>query len=101
MLDDNDDELSSINTPVDAGSYQLIITKEINCNFDQVTSLVQQYVPECILMTNSETQIIYSLPARKRNQFNQLLSALDFQKQKFKLSSIKITNPTTGDIYPK
>jgi len=93
--------LSSVNTPIDAGNYQLIITKEIDCNIDQVTNLVQQYVPECILMANLETQIMYNLPARKRNQFRQLFSALEFQKQNFKLTSNKITNSTIGDIYPK
>ena len=61
--------MSSINTPVDAGSYQLIITKEVDCNVDQVTNLIQQYVPEFILMADMEMQIIFNLPARKRNQF--------------------------------
>lgn len=98
-IHDDNDELS-MNTPIDAGSYQLIITKQVGCNIDQVTNLVQQYVPECSLM-NIETQIIYNLPARKRNQFGSLFSALEFQKQNFKLTSVKITNPTTGDIYPK
>jgi len=93
--------LSSINTPVDVGIYQLIINKQADCNVDQVTNLVQQYVPECTLMANLETQIMYNLPTRKKNQFGQLFSALEFQKQNFKLTSIKITNPATGDIYPK
>lgn len=100
MVDDND-ELSSINTPVDAGSFQLVITKEADCNVNQVTNLVQQYISECSLMSNTKTQIIYQLPARKRSQFGPLYSAFEFQKQNFKLLSVKITNSTMGDIYPK
>lgn len=98
---DDDDELLSINTPSDPGSYQLIINKEFDCNVDLVTNLVHQYVPESTLMANLETQIMYNLPARKRDQFSPLFSALEFQKKNFKLISVKITNPTTGDIYPK
>ncbi|KAL5235297.1 hypothetical protein ACI65C_002707 [Semiaphis heraclei] len=97
---DDNDGVSSISTPVDAGSYQLIITKEVDCNVDQVTNLVQQYDPEFILMADMDMQIIYNLTARKRNQFGALFSALEFQKQNFHLKSVKITNPTTGDIYP-
>lgn len=100
ILDDND-ELSSINTPLDAGSYQLIITKKFDCNVDLVTDLVHQYVPESTLMANLETQIMYNLPVGKKNEFGCLHSALEFQKQNFKLISVKITNPTTGDIYPE
>lgn len=100
MLDDND-ELSSINTPVDSGSFQLVITKEADCNVDQVTNLVQQYVSEYSLMSNTKTQIIFKLPARKKNQFGPLFSAFEFQKQNFKLLGVKITNSTMGDIYPK
>lgn len=99
--DDDDDGLSSLNSPVDSGNYQLFITKQIDCNVDKITNLVQQYVPEYSLMSNLEAQIMYNLPARKRSQFGPLFSALEFQKQNFKLNSIKITNPTTGDIYPK
>lgn len=95
----NDDELP--NTPLDSSSYQLIITKEVQCNVDQVTKLVQQYVSECSLMANTDEQIIYNLPARKINQFGSLYSALEFKMNDFKLRSVKITNPTTGDIYPK
>lgn len=101
ISDDDNDDVASINTPVDTGSYQLIITKEDDCNIDQVTNLIQQYVPECILMGDMEMQIIFNLPARKKNQFGALYSALEFQKQNFHLKSVKITNPTTGDIYPK
>lgn len=99
--DDNDDELSSLNSPIDSGSYQLIITKQSDCNVDLVTNLVKQYVFECVLMLNLDAQIVYTLPARKRNQFGPLFSALEFQKQNFKLINVKITNPTTGDVYPK
>lgn len=95
----NDDEL--ISTPVDSNSYQLIIIKEDDCNITQVTRLVQQYVSECSLMANMDEQIIYNLPARKRNQFGFLYSALEYQKTNLNLRSMKITNPTTGDIYPK
>jgi len=87
--------------PLDAGNYKLIITKYVDCNVDQVTNLVQQYVRECTLISNKEAQIIYNLPAARRNQFSPLFSALEFQTQNFKLQSIKITNSTTGDIYPK
>ncbi|XP_060873175.1 phospholipid-transporting ATPase ABCA3-like isoform X2 [Metopolophium dirhodum] len=100
ISDDDNDDVASINTPVDSGSYQLIITKEDDCNINQVTNVIQQYVPECILMGDMEAQIIFNLPARKRNQFGALYSALEFQKQNFHLKSVKITNPTTGDIYP-
>lgn len=91
------------NTPgsVDAGSYQLIITKQDDCNVNQVTNLVQQYVPEYTFMSNTKTQIMYNLPARKRNQFDPLFYALELQKQNFKMTHVKITNSTTGDIYPK
>ncbi|XP_026811930.1 ATP-binding cassette sub-family A member 3-like isoform X2 [Rhopalosiphum maidis] len=97
---DDDNDISSINTPVDAGTYQLIITKDVDCKVDQVTNLIQQYVPEFILMANMEMQVIFNLPARKRNQFAALFSALEFQKQNFGLKNVKITNSTTGDIYP-
>ncbi|XP_025190796.1 ATP-binding cassette sub-family A member 3-like isoform X2 [Melanaphis sacchari] len=97
---DDDSDGSSINTPVDASTYQLIITKEIDCKVDQVTNLIQQYVPEFILMANMDTQIIFNLPARKKNQFGALFSALEFQKQNFHLKNVKITNSTTGNIYP-
>lgn len=73
----------------------------IDCNVDQVTYLVQQYVPESSLMANMDLQIAYTLPAQKRNQFGSLFSALEFQKQNLKVNSIKITNPTMGEIYPK
>jgi len=86
---------------VDASNYQLLITKNIDCDVDQVTNLVQHYVPECLLMVNLDEQIMYNLPSRKRNQFGSLFSALEFQKQNFKLKSVKITNPTMGDVYPK
>ncbi|XP_060852919.1 phospholipid-transporting ATPase ABCA3-like isoform X2 [Rhopalosiphum padi] len=99
-IHNDDDDISSINTPVDAGTYQLIITKDVDCKVDQVTNLIQQYVPEFILMANMEMQIIFNLPARKRNQFAALFSALEFQKQNFGLKNVKITNSTTGDIYP-
>lgn len=74
---------------------------DIGCNVDQVTNIVQQYVPECLLMANMKEQIIYNLPAKRRNQFGPLYSALEFQKQNFKLQNVKITNSTMGDIYPK
>lgn len=86
---------------MDFGSYQMIINKQDDFNVNQVTNVVQQYVPEYTLMANTETQIVYSLPARKRDQFGPLYSALEFQKQNFNINNIKITNPTTGDIYPK
>jgi len=100
-LPGNKDDTSLINTPVDAGSYQLIITKDVDCNVDEVTNLIQQYVPEFILMADTEMQIIFNLPDGKKNQFGALFSALQLQKQNFHLKSVKITNPTTGDIYPK
>lgn len=100
MLDD-DDELSSINTSVDHGTYQLVIMKQADCNVDQMTNLVQQYVPEYSVMSNTKTQIIYKLPAVKRNQFGPLYSSFEYQKQNFKFLSVRITNSTTGDIYPK
>lgn len=101
IIPDNEDNTSLINTPVDTGSYQLVITKEVDCNVYEVTNLVQQYVPEFILMADTEAQIIFSLPTGKKNQFGALFSAIEFQKQNFNLKSVKITNPTTGDIYLK
>lgn len=99
MLDDND-ELSN-NTPVDAISYQLVITKQTDCNDDQVTNLVQTYVSEYSLMSNTKKQIIYNLPGWQRNQFGQLFSAFENQKESLKLLSVKITHSLMGDIYPK
>jgi len=79
----------------------LIITKEVDCNIDQVTNVIQQYVADFILMEDTEIQIIFNLPAEKMNQFGALFSALEFQKQNFHFKSVKIINPTTGDIYLK
>ncbi|XP_026821418.1 ATP-binding cassette sub-family A member 3-like [Rhopalosiphum maidis] len=95
-----DDDISSVNTPVDGNSYQLIIAKGVDCNVDQVTNLIQQYVPEFILMDETEMQIIFNLPATKKNQFGALFSALEFQKENFQMKNIKIINSTTGGIYP-
>lgn len=100
IINENDD-LLSINSPLDSSSYQLFIAKEDGSNVIHITNVIQQYVPEYTLMTNTETQVVFSLPARNRNQFGPLYSALEFQKQNFKVNNIKITNPTTGDIYPK
>lgn len=86
---------------MDASNYQLLITINIDCDVDQVTNIVQHYVPECLLMVNSDEQILYNLPSRNRNQFDPLFFALEFQKQNFKLKSVKITHPTMGDVYPK
>jgi len=79
----------------------LIIIKDVDCKVDQVTNLIQQYVPEFILMANMEMQILFNLLARKRSRFGALFSALEFQKQNFGLKNVKITNSITGDIYPK
>lgn len=93
--------MSSIYSLIDVGDYQLIINKTLACKVDRVTNLIQHYVPECSLTANMEMEIIYTLPAGKRNQFGSLFSALNFQKQNLKLISIKITNSTLGVIYPK
>lgn len=97
----NDKDDSSFNIPVDTGDFQLFITKKIDCNVDEVNNFVQQYVPESLLMANTEEYIMFNLPASRRNQFTQLFSALENQKQNFKINSIKITSPTTGDLYRK
>lgn len=101
VINDNG-ELLSNNTPVDASSYQLFITKQADCIVDQVTNLIQNYVSEYSLMSNTQKQLIlYNLPGWQRNQFGSLYSALENQKQNSKLSSVKITNSITGGIYPK
>lgn len=97
----HDDDTSSISTPVEGDSYQLIITKGIDCNVDQVTNLIQEYVPDIILLDDTEMQIIFNLPAIKRNQFSTLFSALEFQKENFHMENVKIINSTSGDIYPR
>ncbi|CAH1731091.1 unnamed protein product [Aphis gossypii] len=96
----HDDDTSSISTSVDGDSYQLIITKGIDCNVDQVTNLIQEYVPDIILLDDTEMQIIFNLPAIRRNQLTTLFSALEFQKENFHMENVKITNSTSGDIYP-
>ncbi|KAF0758973.1 ATP-binding cassette sub-family A member 3-like [Aphis craccivora] len=96
----HDDDTSSISTSIDGDSYQLIITKGIDCNVEQVTNLIQEYVPDIILLDDTEMQIIFNLPAIKRNQFATLFSALEFQKENFHMENVKITNSTSGDIYP-
>ncbi|XP_050431314.1 phospholipid-transporting ATPase ABCA3-like isoform X2 [Adelges cooleyi] len=101
-IQENIDDDSPIHSPVGAPSnYQLIITKQVDCNIDNVTALVKQYVPEFSLMANLSLQLVYNLPSRSRSQFSTLFSGLEFQKENLKIESIKITNPTTGDIYPK
>lgn len=97
----HDDDTLSISTSVDGDSYQLIITKGIDCNVDQVTNFIQEYVPDIILLDDTEMQIIFNLPAIKRNQFATLFSALEFQKENFHMENVKITNSTSGDIYPR
>lgn len=97
------DGLSSVHTSIDMDNYQLVIKKEIDCNVDQVTKLILQYVPECSLITNTETQTIYNLPAVKTNlyEYESLMSILKIEEHNLKLKSCKITSPTLSDIYPK
>lgn len=100
-IEDDNNSVSSINcSPMDNGCYQLLITKNIDCDVDQVTNLVKQYVPEGLLMINSGEQLLYNLPSQKISQFGPLYSALKFQKQ-LKLNSVEISNATVGIIYPK
>lgn len=66
-----------------------------------MTYVIQQYVPECILISSMETQLVYKLSTEKKSQFSLLFAALDFQKQNLKLNSFKITDQTRVDIYRK
>lgn len=95
------DKLLSTNTLVEVNNYQLTLTKQMDCDVDQVTNLVQQYVSEYALIFSTKSQIIYYLPARQRNQFSSLCSVLEHQKQYLKLLNIEITNITTEKIYTK
>lgn len=81
--------------------YQLILTKSNGCDVDQVTSFIQQYVSECSVMANKQTQLIYELPNKDKSIFGPLFSALEFQKHNNKLRSVKIIHPTMGELYPK
>lgn len=91
----------TLQIPAGAGNYQLIIAKQTDCDTDQVTNFVKQYVPECSLIASTEMQIIYNMPAEKLKSFGHLFAALEIQKSNFHINSVKITNPTTGEIYPK
>lgn len=95
----NDEDLLSLQISADADNYLLIITKQTDCDIDQVTNFVKQYVPECLLITSTEAQIIYNLPDGERHKFDLLYTDIEMQKQNFKIISVKITNPATGEIY--
>lgn len=53
------------------------------------------------MIANKQTQLIYKLPAKDKSIFGPLFSALQFQKQSNKLTSVKIIHPTMGELYPK
>lgn len=99
--DDFDSKGSFSNLPLKTGNYKLVITKMVDCNIDQIASLVHKYVPECSLMADMEEQIIFTLPVNNKNQFGALSSALEFRKENLKFNDIKIIYPVMGNIYPK
>lgn len=81
--------------------YKLSIAKRGDCDIDQVTDVVQQYVPNYKLVVNVDTHIMYKLPASRFDKFGDLYSALESQKQYFNMRSIRITNVITRvDVYP-
>ncbi|XP_060058633.1 ATP-binding cassette sub-family A member 10 isoform X2 [Erinaceus europaeus] len=57
--------------------YHLSLHRNEMCDSEKITALIRKHIPDTKLTTESEEQLVYSLPLNKTNRFPGLFSDLD------------------------
>lgn len=79
--------------------YHMVIAKEPNCNVDQVTSTVKNYVQHAERESNIGAELSFRLPHNSTGMFPALFDDLDSNKQKLGISSYGVSVTTMEEVF--
>lgn len=77
----------------------MVIAKEPNCNVDQVTSTVKNYVQHAERESNIGAELSFRLPHNSTRMFPALFDDLDSNKQNLGISSYGVSVTTMEEVF--
>nr|CAI5836254.1 unnamed protein product [Callosobruchus analis] len=81
--------------------YILVVDKGPRCDVTKITSLLKSFVPEVQMMTNTDTEVSYSLPQNRVSSFEAMLKQLETQSSNIGVRSYGISLSTMEEVFIK
>lgn len=79
--------------------YNLICVKQNNCISQNVTQLLNKFIPNIQIHAESEQEISYKLPREADEKFESMLNELEINKNNLCLNSFGISLTTLDDVF--
>lgn len=79
--------------------YHLICAKDYDCNSNAVTKVVQKYIPEIRIESESESEIAYLLSEDRVEMFTIIFEDLEMNLSRLNLKSFGISLTTLEEIF--
>ena len=82
--------------------YRLRVAKLSKFNSNQFINIIGKYIPKTKLISDVETEVIYSFDASKRELFDalpKLFNDIEINKQKYHIESCGLSNTTLEDVF--
>lgn len=79
----------------------MVIVKEPYCNVQQVTSMIQTYVPEAQIESNVSAELSYILPHESSNRFEDLFTYLETNRRELGIASFGASVTTMEEVFLK
>lgn len=81
--------------------YHLVCAKDFDCNSNAVTKLLQKYIPEIRVESESESEIAYLLSEDRVDLFKTVFEELEMNLSRLNLKSFGISLTTLEEIFLK
>ena len=81
--------------------YHMVIVKDSDCDVEQLTATIHSYVPEARMESNVSAELSYILPQERVQQFEQLFSYLEENRQELGIASYGASVTTMEEVFLK
>ncbi|XP_071958195.1 phospholipid-transporting ATPase ABCA3-like [Antedon mediterranea] len=81
--------------------YHMTLVKNENCQVDQLTKIIQDYVPGSYLESNIGAELAYILPGDSTSQFQSLFENVEGQRTSLGVESFGVSITTLEEVFMK
>ncbi|XP_044533206.1 phospholipid-transporting ATPase ABCA3-like [Gracilinanus agilis] len=81
--------------------YHMVIVKKPNCNTEDISELIFQYIPNAILESNVGAELAFILPKESSDRFEALFTELEERQEELGIASYGASVTTMEEVFLK
>lgn len=81
--------------------YHLVCVKDDSCVTEKITKMLQKYIPNIQIESNTDQELTYSLPNESISMFGKIFDEIEERKENLGLESYGVSETTLEEVFLK